>query len=39
MCSVSAVLMGLEELQMMRTIQEEAEILEGRVGALGCYKG
>lgn len=39
MCSVSAVHMGLEELQVMRTTQEEAEILEGRVRTLGCSKG
>lgn len=31
MCSMGAVLMGLPELQAMRTIQEEAETVEGCV--------
>lgn len=30
---------GLAELQVMRTIQEEAETLEGCVRALDCCKG
>lgn len=38
-CSVGAVLMGLAELQAMRTIQEEAETLEKCIRALGCFEG